>query len=167
MKDGFQIDVDDLSWIDGKKDDAKDLCLHGHVVVMIGKNILEYDATVSATALYLLKTLTKDHIISKEIQMLPCCGHFLVPNEDLSEVEIIGCDHGIDWSVIHDNDFVKLILDNGEESIVDLEEYKAEVLKFADKIEDFYNSCSSKILPSDQFERDGYLAFWNEWHRRK
>lgn len=52
----FKIDVTDLQWINGPEDDPQDLCLHGHVTARIGDTILEDDGTVSATALYLLKT---------------------------------------------------------------------------------------------------------------
>ena len=54
----FKIDVNGFRWINGPEDDPQDLCLHGHVTVRIGDTVLEDDGTVSATALYLLKTLT-------------------------------------------------------------------------------------------------------------
>ena len=56
----FKIIINDLYWIGGDKDDPKDLCLHGNLTVHIGDTILADHGTVSATALYLLKTLTKD-----------------------------------------------------------------------------------------------------------
>lgn len=163
----FKIDVEELSWINEEKDDKEDLCLHGNAIVIVGKRKLEYHATVSATALYLLKTLTEEHIINEDNQMLPCCGFFYIPNSDLTEVSIIGCDNGIDWTVLHEDNRVKIILENGEETIVDLEEYRLEVFRFVDKIEDFYKKCSPKKLSKDKFESDGYIAFWNEWHRRR
>ena len=61
----FEIDADQFSWICGPEDDSEDLCLHGHVTVQIGKTVMEYDGTVSATALYLLKTLTEDKVMSE------------------------------------------------------------------------------------------------------
>lgn len=93
----FRIDVDHLGWLDSMKDNGEDLCLHGHVVAYIGKKRLEYEATtVSATALYLLKSLTEDHIIHQDIQMLPCCGHTLIADDKLEHVEIFGCPNGVD-----------------------------------------------------------------------
>ena len=86
----FLVDVTDLYWIDGSADNADDLCLHGHAIVYIGNERLEFDATVSATALYLLKTLTEEHIIHEDNQMLPCCGHFYVPDKNLKNVTISG-----------------------------------------------------------------------------
>ena len=163
----FQIEATDLAWINGAKDDPSDLCLHGHAAARIGDRILTYDATVSATALYLLKTVTEDHIINESNQMLPCCGFFLIPNGDLTEVSIVGCPNGIDWSVIHEDGAVKLILEDGREEAVPIGAYAAEVCRFADKIESFYSSCTPKALPKDEFDRNGYIAFWNEWHTRK
>ena len=94
----FLIDVNEFSWICG----PEDLCLHGHVTVQISKTTMEHDGTVNATALYLLKTLTKDKDMSEhDIQMVPCCGHFLIANRDLSQVTISECDNGLDWSIVH------------------------------------------------------------------
>ena len=163
----FQIEATDLAWINGAKDDPNDLCLHGHAIARIGERVLEYDATVSAAAWYLLKTLTEDHIIHESNQMMPCCGFFLIPNGDLTEVSIIGCDNGIDWSVIHEGGSVKLILEDGSEEIVPIGSYAAEVCRFADKIEAYYSACTPKAMPKDEFDRNGYIAFWNEWHRRR
>lgn len=67
----------------------------------------------------------------------------------------------------HENNCIVLILEDGTEERVSRKEYQDEVFRFADKIEAFYQQCSPKILPEDEFDRDGYLAFWNEWHRRR
>ena len=165
----FTITATNLEWIGGAEDDPQDQCLHGHAIAMVGSRKLEYDATVSSTALYLLKTLTEDHIIYEDNQMLPCCGHFCIPNDTLDNVDIIGCVNGIDWTVTHDGDLVIIELDDGTKETVNIEDYKKEVFKFADMIEDFYNSCTPKELPgTDDLEyRNGWIAFWNEWHRRR
>lgn len=88
----FSIKADRYWWIDGSQDDPTDRCLHGHVIAQIGDELIEEDCCVSATALYLLKTLTEDHIWGEDNQMLPCCGFFLIPNEDLTNVVISGWD---------------------------------------------------------------------------
>lgn len=163
----FKLYVDNFSWINERKDDPKDLCLHGHATAIIGNTKLEYTATVSAAALCLLRSITENHIINEDTQMFPCCGHTLIPNEDLSEVYIIGCDCGIDWTVLHENERIKIILEHGETIFVDLHEYRNEIFQFADQLEKYYKSCSPKILPKDEFDKNGYLAFWNEWYRRR
>lgn len=163
----FKIDVTDMHWLDRKQDNCEDLCLHGHAIAFIGSKKLEYDAAVSATALYLLKSLTENHIINKDNQMLPCCGFCLIADDKLENVVIIGCRNGIDWSIIHQGENIHLILEDGSETIVPLEEYKKEVYKFADKIESFYQASLPRKLPKDEYDRNGYIAFWNEWHRRR
>lgn len=162
----FEIDAEKLQWINGESEDQDDLCLHGEAVCKIGEEIFVYNATVSATALYLLKTLTEDHIIYQENQMLPCCGHCMVPNDELTKVDILGCCNGIDWSVLHEGDKIKMITEKENVIVMDLEEYRKKVFAFADKIENFYNSCKPKNLPNE-FEKNCYIAFWNEWHRRR
>ena len=163
----FQIAATKFYWINSEADDPEDLCLHGHVVVSIGDRHLEDDCTVSATALYLLKSLTEDHIAGEDIQLLPCCGHFYVPDEGLENVIISGCDYGTDWTVTHSRDSVILTLEDGTAVAVPLEEYRQEVFRFADRVEGYYRQCAPKQLPEDAFTRDGYTAFWNEWHRRR
>lgn len=163
----FRIDADHLQWIDGREDNCEDLCLHGHAAAYIGDRKLEYDATVSATALYLLKSLTEDHVIYEDNQMLPCCGFFLIADERLENVAISGCPNGVDWSVLHDGEQVRLVLEDGCQSVMPLNEYREEVFRFADKIEAFYRSCPPRKLPEDEFGRNGYIAFWNEWYRRR
>lgn len=165
----FKINAYNLHWIDGfdSKDDPEDFCLHGQAVAFIGRKKFTYDAAVSSTALYLLKSLTEDHIINKsDNQMLPCCGHTIIPDNTLNNVRILGCPDGIDWTVKHSGDDVILITDDGTEERISLEEYKKEVFRFADTIEDFYKKCSPKKL-DDDYDYDCYHAFWNEWHRRR
>lgn len=164
----FKIDADGLEWINGPEDDPNDYCLHGHVTVQVGTTVFDDYGTVSATALYLLKSLKEDRALKgNDVQMIPCCGHFLIPNDDLSEVQILGCNDGTDWSILHENNKVRIILPSGVEESVDFSDYKAEVFRFADKIEAYYKSCKPKIIPKDEFHKNGYTAFWNEWHRRR
>ncbi|NLP46945.1 MAG: DUF3885 domain-containing protein [Epulopiscium sp.] len=163
----FKIKVNSLYWLDKAKDDPNDLCLHGDITVIIGEEKLSYSCTASAAALRMLKTLSEDHLPTKGEQMLPCCGFSMIPNENLDEVDIIGCDNGVDWAVFHEDGMVKLITENGNPLFVYYLQYKDEILRFADIVEDYYKKSLPKNLPEDEFERNGYIAFWNEWHRRK
>lgn len=164
----FRIDVDRLGWIGGPEDDPDDRCLHGHVTVQVGAVSMEDTGTVSATALYLLKTLTEDKPMSPhDIQMVPCCGFFLVANRELSQVTILGCDTGLDWATVHENGGVRITLPSGASEWVDLPAYRAQVFAFADKVEGYYRTCRPKRLPENEFDRNGYIAFWNEWRWRR
>lgn len=175
MVSGFQISVTDLKWLSFAdheesyvNDNPEDLCLHGHATAIIGDESFEYDAAVSSTALYLLKSLTEDHVINEDNQLLPCCGFTMWLKDDGSgDVFVMGCDDGIDWSILHEKDTVRLITKSGKETVVSLEEYKEQVFSFADFIEEFYQNCQEKVLPEDEHDRRGYLAFWEEWHRRR
>lgn len=162
----FQIDVTDLTWINGPEDDPKDLCLHGKVTAYIGDEILEDHGTVSASALYLLRSLTESHRTGEENQMIPCCGHFMVANDDMTSVWISGCPYGTDWLVDQVSGGVLISTENGKETFVPMEEYRAEVFRFADKVEAYYGKCAPKE-PQDDFAQRGYTAFWNEWRRRR
>ena len=163
----FNITADNFAWITGSADDPGDKCLHGHVTVTIGGKTFEADGTVSATALYLLKSLTEDHIPSDhDLQLVTCCGHFYIANEDLTEVTIIGCDTGLDWTIRHDGRTVLLTAPDGTEEAVPYSDYLYKVCRFADKVEQYYEKCSPKVIRDDEFDRNGYTAFWNEWYRR-
>lgn len=163
----FSIRASELCWLGGEADDPEDRCLHGHVSVRIGDWMQEADGTVSATALYLLKTLTEDKVMSPgAIQMVPCCGHFLIADEAGETVTILGCDTGLDWSVQHRGGEILLTLPSGQQETVNREAYRQEVLRFARQVEAYYQSCTPKVLPEDPFARKGYQTFWKEWHRR-
>ena len=101
-----------------------------------------------------------------DIQMIPCCGHCLIANADLTEVQISGCNNGTDWSTIHEGNAVRFVLPSGQEEVVSLRDYRYEVLDFADSVKRFYDACTPKELPGNEFDRNGYVAFWNEWQRR-
>ena len=87
----------------------------------------------------------------------------MIANETLSKVDICGCPNGVDWSVLHENDDVILITETGKRTVIPIDEYRKTVFAFADLIESFYNSAEDKIIPEDEFDRKGYVAFWNEW----
>ena len=163
----FEINASDYGWILGTPDEPDDLCLHGHAVAVIGGERLEYDCTVSATALYLLKSLTEDHIMGEGEQMLPCCGFFLCADEMGENVDIVGCDKGLDWTVIHEPGQVRIITGSGRETVVPIAEYAREVCRFADDVAAFYAACSPKTEPGDEFDARGWAAFKREWRRRR
>lgn len=165
----FSIKILDLYWINREKDNPEDLCLHGDVNVKIDEEVVaeKYSCAVSSTALYLLKSLKLDHIIGEENQILPCCGHFIIPNDTDDTVEISGCSNGIDWSILHIGGYVRLVTEKGNEVSITLDDYTETVFNFVDKIEEFYKKCQEKIIPTDSFDRDGYIKFWKEWNNRR
>ena len=47
--------------------------------------------------------------------------------------------------------------------MIPIDEYRQTVFAFADLIETFYKTSEDKKIPKDEFDRNGYIAFWNEW----
>ena len=166
----FELKILDLHWIKNE-DDPTDLCAHGHVFVKIGDEVVAdkdtLDVTVSSTALYLMRTL-KDNYKKDDYasQLLPCCGHFFMADEENDFVSIMGCPSGIDWTIVHiDDNNVKHITNSGREVTVDKRIYTKLVSDFADQVENFYKISLPKTIPTDDFDRKGYLTFWKEWRR--
>jgi len=163
----FKIEATNLRWLEGMNPED-DLCLHGDVVTIIGDERLEENsATVSAAALYLLRTLTQDHVSDRENPIIPCCGFSMYADEYMANVDIIGCPNGVDWSVIHIPDGVKITAESGTGKIIAIDNYRSIVYSFVDKIDDYYLQSPPKVLPDDKYDREGYIAFWNEWRRRR
>jgi hypothetical protein len=166
----FELRILDLHWI-RNEDDPTDLCAHGHVFVRIGDEVIadkdSLDVTVSSTALYLMRTIEKNYKKDEYAsQLLPCCGHFFMADEKDDFVSIMGCPSGIDWTIIHtDNNKVRHISEKGQEATIDKEAYVKIVFDFADQVENFYKTSLPKTIPTDDFDRKGYLTFWKEWRR--
>ncbi len=163
----FSIEITEMYWL-FQEDIHADLCAHGKVKIVIGNEIIapikeDEDWTISATALFLLRTLERNHTKDNQVgeHLIPCCGHFLVFTNDLDEVYVGGCSSGIDWEVIHENGKIKLLTESGKETKIDFNLYKTQVIKFVDKVEQFYKDSGEKKIPEDKFDRIGYLEFWN------
>ncbi|KPU42470.1 hypothetical protein OXPF_42550 [Oxobacter pfennigii] len=165
----FSVHSGHFHWLKADGDDPEDLCLHGLVSVGIGAEKFSYPCTVSAAALQMLKTLTENHEPTYfGGKMLPCCGHTLYANDKLDEVDITGCENGIDWAVRHEGERIRLITASGRETLVGFVLYRRVICKFADAVEYFYKKASPKQIPQENgLDRDGYMAFWQEWHRRR
>ena len=165
----FRIELTNLHWL-VNVNSKDDLCAHGNVYVKVDdEEISTFDSlevTVSSTALYLMRTLERDYTAGDfASQLLPCCGHFFMPGEGNNQVEIMGCGNGINWNIMHLEDgAVKHTSENGNFAIIGFQEYKDIVLNFADTVKGFYDNGLQKNIPNDEYDKNGYLAFWNEWH---
>lgn len=167
----FQLKIIDLHWISGAKDDPSDLCLHGRVFIKIGDEIIDGENdvwTVSAGAYRMLETLFDNHIphSTPEEHLMPCCGHFMFIDEKTDKLIISGCPNGLEWTVLHESDTIRLITDSNTQIAMPFEEYKSIVFEFADKIESFYNKCSPKDF-DDDFNRQNFQRFWKDWRKMR
>jgi hypothetical protein len=168
MDEQFEIKLLNINWIGNLPDDGRDLCAHGKVYLRIGTTILSDDRnqdwTVSATALFLLRTLNIDYHEGDFYNfLLPCCGHSLVKEKNKPLI-ISGCNTGIDWNIQHlDNGLVKHFTKDGIEGIIQEEHYKKQIYDFSDRVENFYNK-SKKRRFYDKYDKKAYQEFKREWN---
>jgi hypothetical protein len=162
-----------LHWIRGAADDPNDLCAHGDVEFRIGDDVLldtnGRDLTVSAAALYLLRTLSIPHTREAPVgdHLFPCCGFAMWEILGEQDVAICGCPNGEDFEVRHQisgNGVVIRAVD-GREWQIEWPEWRAAVFGFADGVADFYAVCSPKEPAAD--DAAGFTKFLAEWERRR
>ncbi|MBI3823289.1 MAG: hypothetical protein HY289_11520 [Planctomycetes bacterium] len=162
-----------LHWINNEVDDRKDLCAHGDVDFRIDSDILlganGKDLTVSAAALYLLRTLSRPHTKEAPVgdQLFPCCGFAMwdLPGQD--DVALSGCPNGEDFEVCHDTSGAGVVVRaaDGRAWQVKWSDWRNAVFAFADQVSAFYAHCS----PKEPTEEDlpGFNKFKEEWQRRR
>ena len=169
----FQIELLEIHWLQNIPEET-DLCAHGHVKVRIGNEVIvdkrehEKHWTLSAMAMHLLRTIETNHEEHELVgeHLIPCCGHHIDHLEGEKEVHIQGCLTGINYWVKHQNEAIRLETEKGNQVLLPIEEYKNEVVAFAEKVEAFYKRSKPKKLPDDDYDRKGYEKFWQEWNRR-
>jgi hypothetical protein len=162
-----------LRWIQSAADDPKDLCAHGDVEFRIGDDVLldtnGKDLTVSAAAMYLLRTLAVPHTTAAPVgdHLFPCCGFAMwdVPGQE--DVALCGCPYGEDFEVLHRVNGAGVVVRSadGREWQVGWPEWRAAVFEFADRVSEFYAACSDK-QPSED-DAAGFIKFKAEWERRR
>ena len=111
----------------------------------------------------MLESLYNDHLSGYEDHLLPCCGHFMFVDEKTDRLIISGCSQGLDWSVTHAGDTVRLKTDANTPIVISFEEYEAIAFKFADAVKSFYEKCTPKQPKEDDFENTAYERFWSDW----
>jgi hypothetical protein len=164
-----------LRWIRGSVDDPKDLCAHGDVEFRIEDDILldptttGKDFTVSASALYLLRTLASPHTQDAPVgeHLFPCCGFSMFDLPEQEDVFVCECPRGEDFEVLHEIGGSGILVrsEDGREWRVGWPEWRAAVYNFADRVSEFYASCSPK-QPSEG-DAQGFRKFAAEWERRR
>lgn len=161
-----------LRWMSGDSDDLSDLCAHGDVDFRVGDETLLGETngknlTVSASALYLLRTLSTPHTKTQPVgdHLFPCCGMGMFDVSEQEDVVVLGCPNGEDFFVLHQDGRVVIENTNGRQWIIGWSDWKAAVFYFADRVQEFYASCSRKKPTAD--DEAGFRKFWSEWRRRR
>jgi hypothetical protein len=165
-----------MCWIAGTENDPTDQCAHGDVVFTIdsipfaGGSEAEC-LTVSAAALFLLRTLTHDHTAASPVaewsQLFPHCGFTAHPVAGRFPVVVYGCNAGIDIDVTHTAGTVHLRGQDGTEATVTATEWRDAVVEFVDAVQAFYDASPPREPFDDDFEDEGWRTFWNEWRERR
>lgn len=168
--DDFEIKIIRQHWIkDNGLDDRHDLCSHGEVFIRIGQEIISNEDSgswaLSAAGLYLLRSLEQDCEFDQfSNQLVPCCGHFIIPNDNGENfVTIIGCPNGVDWKIKHVDKWVTFESIKGNTGQLSFEAYKRMIIHFTNEIETFYGDPKLKVIPEEEFDRLGFEQFWSEW----
>jgi hypothetical protein len=149
-----------------------DLCAHGGVKICVNEIVIsdgtDTEWTVSASALYLLRTIKQDHTKEHPVceNLIPHCGFAMFAPSKGDDVIIIECPNGINFEVKHIDDEVVLINQKNEQMKITTGEWKQAVFQFADAVENFYQSSQPK-QPERDDNHEGYKAFWAEWKRRR
>ena len=162
----FAIDILELCWLNGQPEET-DLCAHGIVRIRIGEYVLEDEVSMSAAALHLLRTVADDHEPDEYAKLFPTDGFCWTPWGDPYPIYLGGCPNGgFDGAVIHEDGYVRIALENLPEVRVPLAEYRAEVFRFADRVEVLYRQSRPKIV-TNALDRLWYPLFWKEWRMHR
>ena len=78
-----------------------------------------------------------------------------------------GCPNGgFDGHVTHADGFVCITLEDLPPVHIPLEEYRAEVFRFADAVERLFDESKPKVV-FHELDKLWYPSFWEEWHNRR
>ena len=164
------LSADNLTWLNSDDDCPGDLCAHSTVQFSVNglEIVTPVDAwTVSASAIYLLRTLERNHTKDAPVgeHLFPCCGFSMYEIDDSEDVLIVGCPNGIDATIEHLDDKIRVTAESGESKTVAKSVWIEAVLQFSGSVREFYDT-SAKKTPSDDVARNGFNRMLLEWERR-
>ena len=169
----IKLEPRELQWVKGFGDDPTDQCAHGRVLFEVdGTTFVRPEDgiwTLSAAGLYLLRSLREGHSSSNPVAegnlLFPCCGFFVVNIGTRFPVFCFGCPNGVDVEIGHSEGAVNISSAAGAVSVPS-EAWRRAVTSFTAIVYDFYRVSTPKEPISDQQEREGWAAFWQEWATR-
>ena len=161
-----------LHWLKPDAPDPADLCVHSPVEFRIGTHqLVQPDAgdwTVSAAALYLLRTLERPHTKATPVgdHLFPCCGFTMYDIAGEADVVIVGCPSGIDLEVSRLREEVVIASTEGTRHHVDFTSWRTAVCEFSDSVRAFYRQSPPR-RPANAEDENGFRKFMAEWNRRR
>lgn len=161
----FKVEILDKYWLPGQPEETE-LCLHGEVRVHCGTHVLQDKVSLSAAALHLLRTVKDDHEPDAYAKLFPTDGFSWTPSDGPYPICLGGCPNGgMDGAVLHEDDCVRIALENLPEVRVPLADYRAEVFRFADAVAEMYRTGTLKMVRTDSLDGSWYPLFWTEWRQ--
>ncbi len=169
------LELKSIAWLGEEKDFTNDLCAHGCVEFRIeGTTFVsssDGDFAVSTAALFLLRTIERDHIPGDGVTdgnfLFPCSGHIMLtfPKSRYGFVNC-GCPNGIDLTIRHRGETVEVLNQKGSLEQISIAHWKEMVKQFAGSVEDFYKESGPKTELENPEEKEAWLKFRNEWKSR-
>jgi hypothetical protein len=165
-----------LSWLPANRGNPTEQCAHGDVTLTIDSMpfVRGEEAeflTVSAGALFLLRTLSNDHTeaepVAEASQLFPHCGFTAYAVDGRFPVVVMGCNVGIDLEVVHSAGAVTIQAQEGEKATVTEAQWRDAVAGFVDEVQAFYDASPPRKPVGDPVDDEGWVAFWREWHDRR
>jgi hypothetical protein len=167
-----------LNWLgDTPEVQLKDQCAHGDVAFRV--NDIEFlpltDCNLTATGLYLLRTLESNHSESNSVTdgtnlLFAHCGHGLFPSKDSKHGFVIsGCNHVADFAITHEGAMVVIVGKDGKREKVSIDDWKSAVLAFAMKVQEFYDTQPQRTapaIPSAPSSSSSIAGLITTWHQR-
>jgi hypothetical protein len=163
-----------ISWL-ANTDDPTDRCAHGDVTFTIDSVAFvtgeaAEDVTVSAAALFLLRTLRHDNTEAEpaaDSQLFPHCGHSVYAVDGPFPTLVMGCNLGTDLDVVHSAGTVTIRAQDGEQATVTEAQWRDAVFGFVDEVQAFYDASPPRKPSGDPVDDKGWVAFWREWRNRR
>lgn len=162
-----------FQWLADAGQEAVDQCAHAEVTFTVGDTVVvrpeDCVLNISANGLFLLRTLSESHTrakpVAEENQFFAHCGHLVCVSPGRFPVVVLGCEAGIDPEIERSDDTVIVHVADGRRVSVGLDDWRRAVLAFCEAVEAFYAASAPKT-PADEFEGEGWHAFWAEWRER-
>jgi hypothetical protein len=174
LSNSLRLDPVEIGWVSEKVNPPDDYCVHARVEFSVADVVLVSPSegiwTVSASALFLLRSLTANHTeefpVAEHNYLFPHCAMDAWPDDGKYGLVLAGCQNGVDVFIEHEPEGVTLVREE-KRATVSNHEWSAAVLSFVEKVELFYLESKPKNELHDEFSRRGWRLFWEEWNTRK
>lgn len=135
----FKIEIEDLHLIDKIEDKIDEVLLIGNITLSLGDDKRFYEGcNISSAALGMLKILDEDDILIEGLTAIRDYKEFIIFSKSLDRLNTLEYDNELDWTFLYEDGMIKVTDEKGNTRFIYYLQYKKEVLRFADIIEDYY-----------------------------